>query len=70
MLELHYPMIQFLIIPNSLKPLFQSEARCEDTDMKMISYSHATKTHFHNKGFFKIEGFWNPEMACEECEPL
>ena len=33
-----------------LKPPFQSEAQCEDTDMKMIFYSHANKTHFHKKG--------------------
>ena len=33
------------------KPLFQSEAKCEAIDMKMISYSHANKTHFHKKGF-------------------
>ena len=35
-----------------LKPLFQSEAKCEDINiMKMSFYSHANKTHFHNKGF-------------------
>ena len=35
-----------------LKPLFQSEAKCEDIDiMKMSFYSHASKTNFHNKGF-------------------
>ena len=32
-------------------PLFQSEAKCEAIDMKMMSYSHANKTHFHKKGF-------------------
>ena len=31
-----------------LKPLFQSEAKCEAIDMKMILYSHANKTHFHS----------------------
>ena len=35
--------------PSCLKPLFQSEAKCEAIDMKMISYSHV-KTHFHKKG--------------------
>ena len=33
------------------KPLFQSEAKCEAIDLKMIFYSHANRTHFHNKGF-------------------
>ena len=33
-----------------LKPLFQSEAKCEDIDMKMFLFS-CNKTHFHNKGF-------------------
>jgi len=32
------------------KPLFQSEAKCEPI-MKMIFYSHASKTHFPKKGF-------------------
>ena len=29
-----------------LKPLFQSEAKCEAIDIKMIFHSHANKTHF------------------------
>ena len=33
------------------KPLFQSKAECETTEVKMIFYSHANKTHFHKKGF-------------------
>ena len=38
--------------PSCLKPLFQSEAKCEAIDTKMSFYSHAGKlTHFHNKGF-------------------
>ena len=37
--------------PSCLKPLFQSEAKCRAIDMEMIFYSHANKTHFHNKGF-------------------
>ena len=32
------------------KPLFQSEATREATDMKIIFYSHVNKVHFHNKG--------------------
>ena len=40
-----------LIFPCRPKPLFQSEARCEAIDVKMISYSLANKTHFHKKGF-------------------
>ena len=47
------------------KPLFQSEAKCEAIDMKMNFYSHANKTHFHNRGFvpslvLKVEvfGIW------------
>ena len=37
-------------------------------DMKMIIYSHANKTHFHNKGFtlslvLKSESFWNSELS-------
>ena len=34
-----------------LKPLFQSEAKCEAIDMKMIFNYDANKTHFQNKGF-------------------
>ena len=37
--------------PCCLKPLFQSEALCADTDMKMIFNYDANKTHFHKKGF-------------------
>ena len=33
------------------KPLFEGEAKCKDIDMKTISYSHADKTHFHQKSF-------------------
>ena len=40
-------------LPWCSKPRFQSEARCEAIDVKMIyyKYSHANKTHFHKKGF-------------------
>ena len=37
--------------PSSKKSHFQNEAKCEAIDMKMISYSHANKTHFQNTGF-------------------
>ena len=33
------------------KPLFQSEAKCETTDMKMSFHSHANKTLSNEKGF-------------------
>ena len=33
------------------KPLLQSEAKCDEIDMKMIFYSHWNKTHFHKNGF-------------------
>ena len=35
--------------PSCHKPLFQGEAQCEAIDMKMIFYSHANDTHYHNK---------------------
>ena len=37
--------------PSSKKTHFQSEAKCEAIDMKMIFNYDANKTHFHNKGF-------------------
>ena len=38
--------------PSCLKPLFQSEAKCEAIDTKMSFDSHAGKlTYFHNKDF-------------------
>ena len=48
-----------------MKPLFQSEAKCEAIDMKMICYSHTLK---HKKGFctqpcLESESFWNSEMT-------
>ena len=48
-IELHYPMIQFLIspFPSCLKPQFQSEAKCQAIYVKMIF--HANRTHFYNK---------------------
>ena len=37
--------------PSSKKSRFESEAKCEAIDMKMIFNCDANKTHFHNKGF-------------------
>ena len=37
--------------PSSKKSHFQSEAKCEAIDMKMIFNYDANKNHFHNKGF-------------------
>ena len=37
--------------PSSKKSHFQSEAKCEAIDMKMIFNYDANKTHFHNRGF-------------------
>ena len=37
--------------PSSKKLHFQSDAKCEAIDMKMIFNCDANKTHFHNKGF-------------------
>ena len=39
------------LFPSCSKLLFQSEAKCEAIDMKMIFYSYANETHFHKKGF-------------------
>ena len=36
--------------PSCPKPLFQSEAKCEAIDGKVLFYSHANKP-FHKKGF-------------------
>jgi len=33
------------------KPLFESEAKCEAIDIKMIFSSHANRAHFHKKDF-------------------
>ena len=43
-------MCLFRPFPSYPNPLFQSEAKCEAIDMKMIFYSHANKTHFHKNG--------------------
>ena len=37
--------------PSSKNSHFQSEAKCEAIDMKMIFNYDANKTYFHNKGF-------------------
>ena len=43
--------------PSWCKSPFQSKAKCKAIDMKMIYYSHANKTHFHNKGFCTLPRF-------------
>ena len=58
--------------PSCPKPLFQSEAKCEAIDMKIVFYPHARKTHRHKKGTFctqprlESESFWSSEMAYRE----
>ena len=52
--------------PSSPALLYQNE--CSAFDMEMIFHSHASKTHFHEKGcalmaHFESEGFWNSEVA-------
>ena len=37
--------------PSSKQSHFQSEAKCEAIDMKMIFNYDANKIYFHNKGF-------------------
>ena len=44
-------MIHNRPFPSSKKSHFQSEAKCEAIDMKMIFNYDANKTLFHNKGF-------------------
>ena len=49
--------------PSSKKSPFQSDAKCEAIDMKMIFNYHANKTHFRTSPRFESEIFWNSEMA-------
>ena len=51
---------QFLSCP---KPLFQTEAKCEAIDMKIIVYSHANETHFHSSKVFHLASFWKWEFS-------
>ena len=50
--------------PSCTKPLFQSEAKYEAIDVKMVFYFDADKmTHFHKRGFalslvLKVRVFW------------
>ena len=46
-----HPQSQNRPFPSSKKSYFQSEAKCEAIDMKMIFNCDENKTHFHNKGF-------------------
>ena len=49
-----FPVLLFLFLqfwPTCSEPLFQSEAKNEDIDIKMIFNSRANKPHFHKKRF-------------------
>ena len=37
------------LFPSCPKPLFQSEAKCEAIDVKMISYSHVKNSFSHER---------------------
>ena len=37
--------------PSSSEPLYQDEVKCSVFDAEMTFYSHANKTHFHNRGW-------------------
>ena len=64
---------------SSKKSHFQSEAKCEAIDMKMIFNNYdANKTHFHNKGFalslvLKVGFFgtrkWPIKYSTQACVP-
>ena len=61
--------------PSSKTSHFQSEAKCEDIDMKMIFNYDANKTHFHNKDFalslvlkVKFFGTWKWPISQFSCE--
>ena len=51
--------------PSSKKSNFQSEAKCEAIDMKMIFNDDANETHFHNKGFALSLFHWLPSPLFE-----
>ena len=60
--------------PSSKKSHFQSEAKCEAIDMKMIFNYDANKTHFHNKGFalslvLKVRFFGTRKWPIVICTP-
>ena len=46
---LAFASISYKPFPNCSKSLFQSEAKCEAVDMKMILFCHANETHYHRK---------------------
>ena len=43
--------VNYRPFPSSKQSHFQSEAKCEAIDMKMIFNYDANKIYFHNKGF-------------------
>ena len=45
--------------PSSLKPMFQSEANYEVTDIKITFYFHPNKTHCNKKSFALSPRFEN-----------
>ena len=52
--------------------MFQSEAKWEIIDMKVVFYFHANKTHFHNQGFalslvLKVIVFGTPKCPIVFC---
>ena len=51
------PAVENRPFPSSKKSRFQSEAKCEAIDMKMIFNYDANKTHFHQKGL-ALASFW------------
>ena len=58
--------------PSGSKPLFQSKAKCEANNMKMIFYSPANKIHFHKQlrfctqPRFESKSLWNSEEVALE----
>ena len=72
------PAVENRPFPSSKKSRFQSEAKCEAIDMKMIFNYDANKTHFLNKGFalslvLKVRFFgtrkWPIDWPCFEQTP-
>ena len=61
--------------PSSKKFHFQSEAKCEAIDMKMIFNYDADETHFHNKGFalslvLKVRCFGTRKWPIKQSMPV
>ena len=50
--QIKHIVVNIRPFPRCPKPLFESEAKCEDINMKVnFFYFHANRTHFHSKGF-------------------